>query len=351
VSSNHPDVLGRYSTETGGVTWFGELDSSGPDTIWSKAPSVNAGGVEQGGVSCTTSSDSFSASFLDVPATPVELSGATSFGDSPSEVWFNAPGEAQYVADLSLAGGALELGSKERLFAPQTFASSGEFQFGTLFPGDNELQVEALEGPQATWSVQIHALPVSLSGVAFEPFAVEPGRVAHLKYTTSGATSVTAVIQDSTGQVVRTLADELGVSRGDHTLTWDGRSVNGGLLSPGVYTAQVTTHDPSGEAASGQASLYLDPGPQTSWLHRPAKVTSHRTVLFAFGSSEPKARFECKVLRGWQGCHSPRRFHLRPGHYLFAVRAVDRYGIGDPTPAKWRFRVRHRKHRHRRHRR
>jgi hypothetical protein len=210
---------------------------------------------------------------------------------------------------------------------------------GTLPQGNNAVRLKALEGPQAIWSLQISALPVALSGVVFERRAVQPGKIVHLRYTTSGETKVTAVIQNPEGQMVRTIAGGFRVQRGNHTLTWDGRDAQGNLLPDGGYIAQVTTLDPSGSTQAAEAPIQIDSGPQTFWIRKPPRVSRRRVAKFSFRSSDPRASFQCQYKRGWRRCRSPRIFHLAPGHYKFAVRAIDRYGIQDSSPAVSRFRI------------
>ena len=349
VAANHSDVIARYQTSAGPVTFTGYPGGSavsegyivGPDTLWVGWPSISAGETISGKVYCDREHPTgpYSVVLYDVPTAPTAFSGASSFGTEANDVLFDAPGEAQYVADLSLSGGSVALKSETR---SQTFASSGEFELGTLTKGDNHLQLEAEEGPQAVWSIQIRVLPVALSGVTFDQQAVEPGKIVHLAYTTSGETSVTAVLHNASGQVVRTLVTGLAVDRGNHTLTWDGRDQIGNLMPDGSYTADVTTVDPSGERQSASAMTQLDSGPETIFTRKPPKLSRHREVKFAFRASTPGARFQCEYTSGWRGCMSPRVFHLAPGKYRFAVRAIDRFGIVDRRPAVWRFRIRRR---------
>lgn len=348
VASNHPNVIAKYTTGAGPADWSIRerdhelsLDEPEADSFWASAPELMAGESASGNIEChsATAPVPYTAELFNTPSTPTTFSGATSFMGSPSEPWFSAPGEAQYVADLSLSAGSVELITQSH---HQTFASSGEFQLGTLNKGENPVGVRSQEGPQAVWSLEIHALPVALSGVAFDRQAVEPGKIVHLAYTTSGETGVTAVIHNASGQVVRTLATALAVDRGNHTLTWDGRDQDGNLLPAGSYTAEVTTVDPSGEQQSASATTQLDSGPETIFTRKPPKLSRHREVKFAFRASTPGARFQCEYTSGWRGCTSPRVFHLVPGKYRFAVRAIDRFGIADPTPAVWRFRIRRR---------
>lgn len=58
-------------------------------------------------------------------------------------------------------------------------------------------------------------------------------------------------------------------------------------------------------------------------------------------SNERGSRFECRLDRGkFKPCGSPRELkRLGKGKHRFVVRAVDRAGNVDPTPAKARWRI------------
>ncbi len=339
----HAEVLARYQTAAGpafftgfpGGTAVTDGTLAGADTLWVISPPLGAGELASGKIYCTSKSTGpYSVTFFDVPSTPTSFSGASSFGTEASVVQFNAPSEAEYAAELSLSGGgSIQLSDGARM---QSFSSSGEFRFGTLSGGPQFLHLATQEGPQAVWTVQIHALPVVLSAVDFSAPAVAPGKKLHLDYTTSGATSVYVVINGEDGQPVRNLADGVAVGIGKHTLTWNGRDGNGNLLPNGSYTADVTTS----EGQSASATTELDGGPQTVISRRPPRLSRRHAARFVFRSSVPDSTFECTYPFGWIQCSSPTLLHLPAGKYKFTVRAVDSFGIKDATPAIWRFRIR-----------
>jgi hypothetical protein len=70
----------------------------------------------------------------------------------------------------------------------------------------------------------------------------------------------------------------------------------------------------------------------------------------------PPYHFECKLLhpkkrthpkKPFHRCGSPRLYkHVKSGHWMFKVRAIDSAGNTDPSPAKHKFRIR-RQHRNR----
>jgi flagellar basal-body rod modification protein FlgD len=63
----------------------------------------------------------------------------------------------------------------------------------------------------------------------------------------SGAADVKLTIVNAAGQVVHAEAPS-DLSAGDHTLTWDGKDLNGTKLPDGSYKLQITAKDASGGA-------------------------------------------------------------------------------------------------------
>jgi Ca2+-binding RTX toxin-like protein len=85
--------------------------------------------------------------------------------------------------------------------------------------------------------------------------------------------------------------------------------------------------------------------PATRLRHHPAALLlatgPRRRVSFAFGASEPRSSFRCKLDRlPWRRCRSPRAYMVRPGRHAFRVYAIDAAGNRDRTPALFRFKVR-----------
>ena len=65
---------------------------------------------------------------------------------------------------------------------------------------------------------------------------------------------------------------------------------------------------------------------------------------FRFASSEPGSSFACKLdTQRSRACTSPKTYRkLKPGKHVFRVRARDRAGNVDATPAVKRFTIRKR---------
>jgi hypothetical protein len=106
------------------------------------------------------------------------------------------------------------------------------------------------------------------------------------------------------------------------------------------------------------------PGPgrgKPGTVIKKSKVSSKRHLAkfrFRGKNGTPPYHFECRLLhprkhqhtkKPFHRCKSPKAYkHLKAGHWMFKVRAVDSAGNVDPTPAKHAFRIR-RGHRHRHH--
>jgi hypothetical protein len=81
--------------------------------------------------------------------------------------------------------------------------------------------------------------------------------------------------------------------------------------------------------------------PQTTLKRKPAKRTHDRTPTFRFASDEDGATFQCRVDGGkFKTCRSPfTTKRLSFGKHTFRVRATDRSGKVDPSPAAYSFKV------------
>ena len=82
--------------------------------------------------------------------------------------------------------------------------------------------------------------------------------------------------------------------------------------------------------------------PETTIIQRPPASTTNRRATFRFVSNEPGSTFRCRHMYGpWVACSSPKLYSgLAPGMHRFAVRAIDKNGNVDPTPATDTWRIR-----------
>jgi hypothetical protein len=82
--------------------------------------------------------------------------------------------------------------------------------------------------------------------------------------------------------------------------------------------------------------------PKTSVKSGPSARTTSRTARFTFASNEAGSTFQCKLDRGaFVACRSAKTYRkLRKGQHTFQVRAKDRAGNLDKSPAKKTWRIR-----------
>jgi hypothetical protein len=75
--------------------------------------------------------------------------------------------------------------------------------------------------------------------------------------------------------------------------------------------------------------------PETTVDSGPSGTVNDTSASFAFSSTEPDSTFECRIDAGaFQGCTSPKSYsNLSNGSHTFEVRATDRAGNTDATPA------------------
>lgn len=85
--------------------------------------------------------------------------------------------------------------------------------------------------------------------------------------------------------------------------------------------------------------------PNTRIVSGPARVTFERLATFRFASTEAQSRFQCKVDKSrWRGCRNPFKRKVSAGKdagrkHVFKVRAIDRFGNVDKSPARFSWRV------------
>ena len=72
-----------------------------------------------------------------------------------------------------------------------------------------------------------------------------------------------------------------------------------------------------------------------------SKKIKGTTATFKFSSNEPGSTFQCKLdKRKFKTCSSPKKYkHLSPGKHKLKVKAVDKAGNIDATPAKKKFTI------------
>ena len=98
---------------------------------------------------------------------------------------------------------------------------------------------------------------------------------------------------------------------------------------------------PSGGGVRGSDGALHSRPPRTRITHGPRGRSRDRTPRFRFAANRPTRKFTCKIdRRPWRHCNGKTiRFRLKPGRHVFSVRATDRAGKADPTPARRWFRI------------
>ncbi len=111
-------------------------------------------------------------------------------------------------------------------------------------------------------------------------------------------------------------------------------------VTQGTHTFEVRAMDEAGNVESTPAAYTWTvdaTAPDTSIVSKPPNPTGSRTATFSFASDEGNATFECSLDGATATtCSSPVEYTaLAEGAHTFSVRATDRAGNADATPATW----------------
>jgi hypothetical protein len=115
-----------------------------------------------------------------------------------------------------------------------------------------------------------------------------------------------------------------------------------GPLAEGAHDLRVRAVDRHGRTGpAARAAFVVDlSGPETAVTSAPSGVTRSTSAVARFSSSEVGSTFQCRLDgSSWTACTSPKVLTgLAVGAHTFLVRAIDRAGNADRTPAtvKWR---------------
>lgn len=108
----------------------------------------------------------------------------------------------------------------------------------------------------------------------------------------------------------------------------------------GAFELQVPPPSVGGGAVAVSSQQADGTPPNTRIVSGPPRSTFKPRAKFRFASTEPQSRFQCKLDRKpWKGCANPFKASVKPGKHVFKVRAIDRFGNVDPTPARFGWRV------------
>lgn len=155
-------------------------------------------------------------------------------------------------------------------------------------------------------------------------------------------------LSNATSATVRFASSEQGSSfrcrldDGPTTVCSSPHTVTG--LSDGTHLVRIGAFDATGntDPTPAQVTFTVDTvAPDTVITSGPPALSSSRSVSFGFASEDPDASFRCALDDApYTACSSPTQVSdLSPGTHTMRVRAIDRAGNLDPTPATrtWTF--------------
>ena len=271
----------RIEANTGDGETSSLLVTGGADTTWMVMPRMFAGLNNSIWASCIgAGAGSLSAELYELPTAPANFAGALTQGaqaPAVAEVAVRADRGGQYYANLTLQQGAVSL--KREAFAspsPVTFASSGRYDLGINKAGELvAVHLEALDGPQAKWQIEIVRTPATVTGVAATPTLARQGAPVKVAYSVAGDTRVSANVLSASGKLVRSLGADFAASVGPHTLTWDGMDNAGRPVKDGAHKVMITTD----ESTAGEATVVLDSTSPAISRVTPARLASKRALV------------------------------------------------------------------------
>ncbi len=214
------------------------------------------------------------------------------------------------------------------------------------------------------WRVQIVVGLVLLSAALASP-ALGANQSYPATYSGSAATggkvefdvsaTGSSVTRFATSEVQTSCGTVTGVTSGVFPISNDnfysGSSTSAGLRFSGTFTGPQQaqgvlslrlvgfpscTSDEVGWTARTSVPLPDKTAPQTKIKSGPSGSTNSRKAKFAFSSSESGSKFQCKLDgKAWSSCNSPKTYkNLKSGKHTFKVRARDKAGNTDQSPAK-----------------
>jgi hypothetical protein len=114
-------------------------------------------------------------------------------------------------------------------------------------------------------------------------------------------------------------------------------------LGGGTHKITVTYlgDDASHSQSQGSALVKVSAvAPNTRLKKKPRRRTASRLARFSFTSNQPGSTFQCKLdKKPFRSCRSPFKARVKPGRHSFRVRALNRAGGLDLTPAVFKWKV------------
>ena len=108
-----------------------------------------------------------------------------------------------------------------------------------------EIEIRLERRVAAGLQVVLGATEIRSRGAAFD---------ASIRYTLTQDATVTCVVKNAAGRVIRTLPP-IDAAAGVNTLSWNGRTDEGSAVPPGQYMIEIRAATQDGQRASGVRSL------------------------------------------------------------------------------------------------
>lgn len=275
IGSPRPSLLQRLAVTgpgSDGAGWGtgggGSLLVPAGDIAW--MPSDTPSGYVTTTLSTCSDGTTATIDVFETPLAPTTFTGRSSpeFLGGSSVVQFRVPGEAPFVADVTVAGGPLRI-RRSSIDSGIVAVSSGSYELGTLTRGTHQRGILPASPATVSWIFTVRALPVPISIEAPVPSSARPGVVIRIPFRASGDTAVSLNLADQSGTVVRSLGP-LQVSAGTHDAFWDGRDALLRDVPDGIYSVALTSTDPSGLGSRGAATVIIDSTPPTASVLTPS---------------------------------------------------------------------------------
>jgi hypothetical protein len=218
-------------------------------------------------------------------------------------------------------------------------SGTGTHTTGTLPDGQHTFRVRALnevDSKDPTPAQKVFTVDATAPGssISSGPSGPSTSRSAQFAFTGSGSPT----------------GFECRLDSGTFTSCTSPKSYSG--LSDGEHAFEVRSRDAAGNRdaspASREFSVDTKP-PKTTIDAKPKKkVRTNKKkskAKFKFSSSEPGSSFECMSDKGkdWKTCDSPFKKKYKRGKHVFKVRATDRVGNVDGSPASWKWKIKRKK--------
>jgi len=294
--NSYPETLSRLAVNTisgSALANFGILtgDAAG-DVQWQLNGRWGPTSQTNVNVNCPMSGGAISATFdiLAVPTPPTSFYGAITpksggAGRTSTMLAFTAPAAGLYRLSFDVTQGAISYEG--------TQIASHLDKDSDLDAGLHVVEVRALDGPQARYTLTVTPLPVAMTGFAVQPDLAKQGAPLKIPYTLSGDAAVTIRVLDAGGQPVRVLADQLAAKKGERSVRWDGIGLNGAAVPDGVYTIDLVVSDATGQPHGSTATVTLDRTPPQVTM--PSRLSRTRAIVVPV--SDPTSGVKSAVLR------------------------------------------------------